>query len=93
MQIGKLHEEKKVSDDLFALACLPDKRVRVYSTCIVDGVRYHTVVEASIARLSYFAVTGLSLVARRRETLLSNMMATSKASTLQGAGIRVIPLF
>ena len=43
MQIGKLHEEKKVSDDLFALACLPDKRVRVYSACIADGVRYHTV--------------------------------------------------
>nr|XP_040254317.1 uncharacterized protein LOC120972841 [Aegilops tauschii subsp. strangulata] len=41
--IGKLHEEKKVSDDLFALACLPDKRVRVYSACIADGVRYHTV--------------------------------------------------
>ena len=43
VQIGKLHEEKKVSDDLFALACLPDKRVRVYSACIADGVRYHTV--------------------------------------------------
>lgn len=42
VQIGKLHEEKKVSDDLFALACLPDKRVRVYSACIADGVRYHT---------------------------------------------------
>ena len=43
MQIGKLHEEKKVSDDLFALACLPDKRVRLYSACIADGVRYHIV--------------------------------------------------
>ena len=43
VQIGKLHEEKKVSDDLFALACLPDKRVRVYSACIADGVWYHTV--------------------------------------------------
>ena len=43
VHIGKLHEEKKVSDDLFALACLPDKRVRVYSACIADGVRYHTV--------------------------------------------------
>ena len=43
VKIGKLHEEKKVSDDLFALACLPDKRVRVYSACIADGVRYHTV--------------------------------------------------
>ena len=36
VQIGKLHEEKKVSDDLFALACLPDKRVRVYSACIAE---------------------------------------------------------
>jgi hypothetical protein len=43
VQIGKLHEEKKVSDDLFALACEPDKRVRLYSACIVDGVRYHTI--------------------------------------------------
>lgn len=41
--IGKLHEEKKVSADLFVLACQPDRRVRVYSGCIVDGVRYHTV--------------------------------------------------
>ena len=43
MQIGKLHEEKKVSDDLFALACLPDKRVTVYSAYFADGVQYHTV--------------------------------------------------
>ena len=43
VQVGKLHGKKKVSDDLFALACLPDKRVRVFSACIVDGVRYHTV--------------------------------------------------
>ena len=43
VQIGKLHQEMKVSDDLFALACLPDKRVRVYLVCIDDGVRYHTV--------------------------------------------------
>lgn len=31
-----------MSDDLFALACAPNKRVRVYSACVVDGVRYHT---------------------------------------------------
>lgn len=49
--------------------------------------------EASIAPLSYFAVTGLILVTRRRDALVSSMMATSKASTLEGAGIRVIPLF
>jgi hypothetical protein len=42
VQIGKLHEEDKVSDDLFALACAPDKRVRVYTACVIDGVRYHT---------------------------------------------------
>lgn len=43
VQIGELYEEKAVSDDLFALACEPDKRVRVYSACIVDAVRYHTI--------------------------------------------------
>jgi hypothetical protein len=43
VQIGKLHEEKKVSPDIFALACQPDKRVRVYSACVVDEVRYYTV--------------------------------------------------
>jgi hypothetical protein len=43
LQIGKLHEEKKVTEDLFALACEPDRRVRLYSACIADGVRYHTV--------------------------------------------------
>jgi hypothetical protein len=42
VQIEKMPQEN-VSEDLFALACLPDKRVRVYSACIVDGVRYHTV--------------------------------------------------
>jgi hypothetical protein len=42
LQIGKLYGEKKVSADLFALACKPDKRVRIYSACVVDGVRYHT---------------------------------------------------
>ena len=36
-----MHEEE-VSDDLYALACEPDLRVRLYSACIVDGVRYHT---------------------------------------------------
>ena len=35
--------EKKVSDDLFALTCRPDSRVRLYSACVVHGVRYHTV--------------------------------------------------
>jgi hypothetical protein len=35
--------EKDVSADLFALACQPDKRVRLYSSCNADGVRYHTI--------------------------------------------------
>src|SRR6266498_3561849 len=32
-----------ISDDLFALSCEPDLRVRIFSACLVDGVRYHTV--------------------------------------------------
>lgn len=32
-----------VSADLYALACQPDLRVRLYSACVVGGVRYHTV--------------------------------------------------
>ena len=43
VQIGKFHEDNKVSADLCALACEPDRRVRLYSACIVDSVRYHTV--------------------------------------------------
>ena len=40
-----------------------------------------------------FRCDWFELGSKKIETLLSNMMATSKASTLQGAGIRVIPLF
>ncbi|XP_051219303.1 uncharacterized protein [Lolium perenne] len=32
-----------VSPDLYALACKPDFRVRLYSACVVDSVWYHTV--------------------------------------------------
>jgi hypothetical protein len=32
-----------VHDDLLALACGPDLRVRVYGACVVNGVRYSTV--------------------------------------------------
>jgi hypothetical protein len=35
--------EEDVSADLFALGCQPDKRVRLYSACDADGVRYHTI--------------------------------------------------
>ena len=31
-----------VDDDLFALACGPDIRVRQFSTCVVNGVRFNT---------------------------------------------------
>jgi hypothetical protein len=31
-----------VDEDLFALACGPCIRVRSYSTCVVNGVRYNT---------------------------------------------------
>ena len=40
LQVGKMHD---VNADLYALACQPDYRVRLYSACVVDGVRYHTV--------------------------------------------------
>ncbi|KAK1615718.1 hypothetical protein QYE76_021235 [Lolium multiflorum] len=41
MEIGKMRND--VCPDLYALACKPDFRVRLYSACVVDSVRYHTV--------------------------------------------------
>jgi hypothetical protein len=35
--------EEEVDDDLFSLACGPNLRVRKYSSCIVNGVRFNTV--------------------------------------------------
>ena len=32
-----------INDELYALSCEPDLRVRIFSACLVDGVRYHTV--------------------------------------------------
>lgn len=32
-----------ISDDLYALACGPDLRVRLFSACTVNGIRYNTV--------------------------------------------------
>jgi hypothetical protein len=32
-----------VSDDLYALSCQPDLRIRIFSACIVGGVRFHTI--------------------------------------------------
>ncbi|CAN6222944.1 unnamed protein product [Urochloa humidicola] len=42
--IAKLRyvEGKDVPDGLYALSCEPDLRIRIYSGCLVDGVRYHT---------------------------------------------------
>jgi hypothetical protein len=34
--------QEEVDDDLFSLACGPDLRVRKYSSCIVNGVRFNT---------------------------------------------------
>uniref|UniRef100_J3LNX2 DUF4218 domain-containing protein n=1 Tax=Oryza brachyantha TaxID=4533 RepID=J3LNX2_ORYBR len=34
---------EEVSDDVFSLACGPDFRVKKYSSCIVNGVRFNTV--------------------------------------------------
>jgi hypothetical protein len=35
--------QEEVDDDLFSLACGPDLRVRKYSSCIVNGVRFNTI--------------------------------------------------
>ena len=44
LQIAKLRYvmQEDVSDSLYALSCEPDLRVRIFSGCLVDGVRYHT---------------------------------------------------
>ena len=35
-------DPESVHPDLFALACGPDNRVKTYSACVVDGVRFVT---------------------------------------------------
>jgi hypothetical protein len=44
MQLAKLRyvEKQDISDDLFALSCEPRLRVRIFSACLVNGVRFHT---------------------------------------------------
>jgi hypothetical protein len=42
MRLGNTNVEE-VDDDLFSLACGPDFRVRKYSSCIVNGVRFNTI--------------------------------------------------
>ena len=34
---------EEINDDLFSLSCGPDFRVKKYSSCIVNGVRFNTV--------------------------------------------------
>uniref|UniRef100_A0A8R7TU01 DUF4218 domain-containing protein n=1 Tax=Triticum urartu TaxID=4572 RepID=A0A8R7TU01_TRIUA len=42
MRLRDEHSEE-IDEDLFSLACEPDQRVRKYSSCIVNGIRYSTV--------------------------------------------------
>jgi hypothetical protein len=35
--------QEEIDDDLFILACGPDFRVKKYTSCIVNGVRFNTV--------------------------------------------------
>jgi hypothetical protein len=35
--------QEEIDDDLFTLACGPDFRVKNYTSCIVNGVRFNTV--------------------------------------------------
>ena len=35
--------KEEVDEDLFSLACGPDFRVKKYSSCIVNGVRFNTI--------------------------------------------------
>jgi len=44
LQITRLKYEGTidVDEDLYSLACQPDKRVHSYTTCTINGVWYHT---------------------------------------------------
>lgn len=43
LQISSLHRDtNNVDEDLYSLACRPDRRVRSYSACVIHGVRFHT---------------------------------------------------
>ena len=41
---------EQINEELYALVSLPDLRLRIFSGCIVDGVRYHTVDRESSRR-------------------------------------------
>jgi hypothetical protein len=40
--VWKLNNSESADDDVFALACGPNLRVRSYSLCVVNGVRFCT---------------------------------------------------
>jgi hypothetical protein len=42
MRLRETHPEE-VDEDIFSLACGPDFRVKKYTSCIVNGVRFNTV--------------------------------------------------
>jgi hypothetical protein len=44
LQLTHLKNEgtTNVDEDMYSLACRPDRRVRSYSSCIINGVQYHT---------------------------------------------------
>ena len=44
LQITRLKCEGStdVDEDLYSLACWPNRRVQWYTACIINGVRYHT---------------------------------------------------
>lgn len=51
--------EEEIDDDLFSLACGPDFRVKKYSSCIVNGVRFNTVDRDSNRRTQNSGVMSL----------------------------------
>jgi hypothetical protein len=42
LPIQKNEGTTNVDEDMYSLACRPDRRVRSYSSCIINGVQYHT---------------------------------------------------
>ena len=42
MQLLRQQKSPEATDDLYSLACAPDKRVTQYTGCIVNGIRFHS---------------------------------------------------
>lgn len=57
----KLNNSGIVDDDLFALACGPDLRVRSYSSCVVNGVRFCTAERDKNKKTQNFGVACASM--------------------------------